>query len=209
MATFALAGVTPELANYKGVAKWTGGSQGLGVDRPEVPFGIPLSYDQWIFVLALFVLVLSFATASSLLGGRIGRAIMAVRDHPIAAQSMGVHTTLYKTLTFGISTMYTGIAGAFSAMALLYAAPAGIFVSLGFLIGSAVGGIATLSGALYGALFLQVILLVAGTVAHSVRTPAVLAIYGIVVIAVLHLMPTGVAGFVERVRSRMRSGRAS
>ena len=204
MATFALAGVTPELANYKGVAKWTGGSQGLGLDRPEVPFGLPLSYDQWIFLLALFVLVLSFVTASNLLGGRIGRAIIAVRDDSLAAQSMGVNTTLYKTLTFGISTMYTGVAGALSAMALLYAAPAGIFVSLGFLIGSAVGGIATLSGAIYGAIFLQVILLVAGTVAQSVKTPAVLAVYGIVVIAFLHLMPAGVAGFVERVKAWTR-----
>ncbi len=205
MATFALAGVTPVLANYKGVAQWTGGSQGLGLDRPEVPFGLPLSYDQWIFLLALFVLVLSFVTASNLLGGRIGRAIVAVRDHPIAAQSMGVDTTFYKALTFGISTMYTGVAGALSAMALLYAAPAGIFVSLGFLIGSAVGGIATLSGAIYGAIFLQVILLVAGTVAQSVNTPAVLAVYGIVVIAFLYLMPAGVAGFVERVGARIRA----
>jgi branched-chain amino acid transport system permease protein len=204
MATFALAGVTPELANYKGIAQWTGGSQGLGLDRPEVPLGLPLSYDQWIFLLALLVLVLSFLTASSLLGGRIGRAIIAVRDHRLGAQAMGVHTTFYKTLTFGISTMYTGLAGALSAMALLYAAPAGIFVSLGFLIGSAIGGIGTLSGAIYGAIFLQLILLFAGTVAESARTPAVLAIYGVAVIAFLHLMPTGVAGFVEKVKARMR-----
>lgn len=204
MATFALAGVTPELANYKGIAKWTGGSQGLGLERPEVPFGLPLSYDQWIFLLALFVLVLGFVIASNLLGGRIGRAIIAVRDHPLGAQSIGVNTTLFKTLTFGISTMYTGIAGALSAMALLYAAPAGIFVSLGFLIGSAVGGIATLSGALYGAIFLQLILLTAGTVAQSVKTPAVLAIYGIVVIAFLHLLPRGVAGWVEDAAGGVR-----
>ncbi len=207
MATFALAGVTPELANYKGVANWTGGSQGLGIDRPEVPFGLPLSYDQWIFLLALWVLVLSFVTASNLQSGRIGRAIVAVRDHPLGAQAMGIRTTYYKTLTFGVSTMYTGLAGALSAMALLYAAPAGIFVSLGFLIGSAVGGIASLSGAIYGAIFLQAILLVAGTVAHSVRTPAVLAVYGIVVIAFLHLMPGGVAGWVGDRIGRHRRGK--
>jgi branched-chain amino acid transport system permease protein len=147
------------------------------------------------------VLVLSFVTASNLLGGRIGRAIIAVRDHGIAAQSMGVDATFTKTLTFGISTMYTGLAGALSAMSLLYAAPSGIFVSLGFLIGSAVGGIASLSGALYGAIFLQVIVLVAGGVAQSVKTPAVLAVYGIVVIAFLHLAPGGVAGLVERFRA--------
>lgn len=207
MATFALAGVTPVLANYKGIEKWTGGSQGLGLDRPPVPLGMPISYDQWIFLLALFVLVLSFATASNLLGGRIGRAIIAVRDHPLGAQAMGVNATYYKTLTFGISTMYTGLAGALSAMALLYAAPAGIFVSLAFLIGSAIGGIASLSGAIYGAIVLQGILLAAGTVAQSAKTPAVLAIYGILVIAFLHVLPGGVSGLVAGMSARIR-GRA-
>ena len=204
MATFALAGVTPVLANYKGIAKWTGGSQGLGLDRPQVPLGLPISYDQWVFLLALFVLVLSVASASNLLGGRIGRAIVAVRDHPLGAQAMGVNATYYKALTFGVSTMYTGLAGALSAMALLYAAPAGIFVSLAFLIGSAIGGIASLGGAIYGAIVLQAILLAAGTAAQSARTPAVLAIYGLLVIGFLHLLPGGVAGLVASVAARIR-----
>lgn len=205
MATFALAGVTPVLANYKGIERWTGGSQGLGLDRPQVPLGLPVSYDQWIFLLALLVLVLSVATASNLLGGRIGRAIIAVRDHPLGAQAMGVNAIYYKTLTFGVSTMYTGLAGALSAMALLYAAPAGIFVSLAFLIGSAIGGIASLSGAIYGAIVLQGILLAAGTAAHSARTPAVLAIYGVLVIAFLHVLPAGVAGLVADAAARIRA----
>ena len=202
LVTFALAAVTPTLANYKGIAAWTGGSQGLGLDKPAVPLGLPLSYDQWIFLLALLVLVCLYLMASNLLGGRIGRAVVAIRDHPIAAQASGIPTTRFKTLTFGISAMYTGIAGALSAMALLYASPASIFVSLGFLIGSAVGGIASLSGALYGAVFLQLILLLSGAIAVSAKTSAVLAIYGVVVIAFLHLLPGGVAGLVERLSAR-------
>lgn len=209
LATFALAVVTPQLANYKGVASWTGGSQGLGLSKFDVPFGLPLSRDQWVFLLALFVLALSFVLASNLLGGRIGRAIIAIRDQPIGAQSMGINTTYYKTLTFGISAMYTGVAGALSALLLAYASPASIYVSLGFLIGSAVGGIASLSGAIYGAIFLQVILFAAGTIAQSTRTPAVLAIYGIVVIAFLHVLPDGVAGFVNRVAARVRRNAAA
>ena len=202
LVTFALALVTPSLANYKGIANWTGGSQGLGLDKPQVPFGLPLSYDQWIYLLSLSVLVLLFAAAANLLSGRVGRAVMAIRDHPLAAQSAGINTTYYKTLTFGISAMYAGIAGALSALALLYVAPAGIFVSLGFLIGSAVGGIASLSGAVYGAVFLQLIALFSGAVAQSARTAAVLAIYGVVVIAFLHLLPNGVAGLVARLSVR-------
>ena len=199
LVTFALAMVTPSLANYKGIARWTGGSQGLGLDKPEVPFGLPLSYDQWIYLLSLSLLVLLFAAAANLLSGRVGRAVMAIRDHPLAAQATGIHTTYYKTLTFGISAMYAGIAGALSALALLYVAPAGIFVSLGFLIGSAVGGIASLSGALYGAVFLQLIAVFSGAIAQSAKTAAVLAIYGVVVIAFLHFLPNGVAGLVAKL----------
>jgi branched-chain amino acid transport system permease protein len=98
--------------------------------------------------------------------------------------------------------MYAGIAGALSALALLYVSPAGIFVSLGFLIGSAVGGIASLSGAVYGAVFLQLIVLLSGAIAQSAKTAAVLAIYGIVVIAFLHLLPNGVAGVVAKLTER-------
>jgi branched-chain amino acid transport system permease protein len=204
LVTFALAAVMPQIANYKGIEQWTGGSQGLGLDKPEVPFGLPLSYDQWIFLLTLFVLVVLFIVASNLLGGRIGRAAMAIRDHPLAAQAMGIDATLYKSLTFGISAMYAGIAGALSGLALLYVSPASIFVSLSFLIGSAVGGIATLSGAIYGALFLQLILLASGAIAQSVKTPAVLAVYGVVVIAFLHLVPTGLAGIAANLSAWIR-----
>ena len=202
LVTFALGAVTPTLANYKWIAGWTGGSQGLGLDKPEVPLGLPLSYDQWIYLLALATLAVLFLLAWNLLGGRIGRAVIAIRDHELAAQAMGIDATRHKALVFGISAMYAGIAGGLSALALLYVAPAGMLVSLGFLIGAAVGGIASLSGALYGALFLQGILFVTGAVAQTVKTTAVFAIYGVVVIAFLHLLPGGVAGAVARLAQR-------
>jgi branched-chain amino acid transport system permease protein len=204
LVTFALAAVVPQLANYKAVEAWTGGSQGLGLDRPEVPLGLPLTYDQWIYLLALLVLVLLFWVASNLLGGRIGRAARAIRDHQMAAQAMGIHSARFKALIFGVSAMYTGLAGALSAMALLYVSPAGILVSLGFLIGSAVGGIATLSGAIYGALFLQLILLATGTIAQTVPGVAAFAVYGTVVIVFVLFLPSGVAGAVESLAARMR-----
>src|SRR5258706_6537435 len=66
LVTFALAMVTPQIANYKGIERWTGGSQGLGLEAPEVPFGLPLSYDQWIFLLSLGVLAVLYVVASNL-----------------------------------------------------------------------------------------------------------------------------------------------
>jgi branched-chain amino acid transport system permease protein len=211
MATFALGAVLPIVAKHKSIEQWTGGSQGISLDKPQVPFGLPISFDQWMYLLTLFVLVLSFAVAANLLHGRIGRAIIAIRDNPIAAEAMGIHGAWYRTAAFGISAMFTGIAGALAAFALQYVAPGlfGIFLSFGFLIGVAVGGFATLSGALYGAIFLQVIFLVVGVTAKTFSTANVFLIYGIVLILVVHFMPGGVASLVERIRGTRVRGASS
>jgi branched-chain amino acid transport system permease protein len=205
MATFALGAVLPAVARHKAVETWTGGSQGLLLDTPAVPFGLPLSFDRWLYLFTLLVLALSFVGAANLLRGRIGRAIIAIRDHPIAAQAMGIPLTRYVAAAFGISAMYTGIAGALAALALKYVAPGlfDIFLSLGFVIGVAVGGFATLSGAIYGALFLQLIAAFAGNTARVLQTSQILLVYGVVLIAVVLWMPGGVASVVERVRRRL------
>lgn len=206
MATLALGAVLPTVAKYKGVERWTGGSQGLGLDVPAVPFGLPLNFDQWLYLFTLLTLVLLFVLAANLLKGRVGRAIVAIRDHPTAARTMGINTALYKSATFGISAMYTGIAGALAALAIKYVAPDlfSIFLSFGFLIGIAVGGIATLTGAIYGAIFLQAIFFVVGLTAQSLHTAHVYAIYGVVLILVLYFIPYGVAGMIARASRWIR-----
>lgn len=206
MITLALGAVLPTLAKYRGIERWTGGSQGLGLDQPAVPFGLPLSFDQWLYCFTLLTLVCLFVIAANLLRGRIGRAIVAIRDHPVAAQVMGINTAFYKSAMFGISAMYTGIAGALAALAIKYVAPGlfGVFLSFSFLVGIAVGGIASLSGALYGAIFLQVILFAVGITAQSLQTAHVYAIYGVVLILVLYFMPKGVAGLVIQAGQRIR-----
>jgi len=206
MATFAVGAVLPAVAKFKGIDQWTGGAQGLGLDVPEVPFGLPLSFDQWLYLLTLAAVALSFLLAANLLRGRIGRATRAIRDHPLAAQAMGVDTVVYKAAIFGVSAMLAGIAGALAVLSLRYIGPGmcGIFLSFGFLIGSAVGGIATLSGALYGALFLQVIFLAVGATAQTLHTWNLQLIYGLLVIGFLWLNPHGVAGALERAWGWLR-----
>lgn len=208
MATFALGAVLPTVAKSRGIEAWTGGGQGIALDLPAVPLGLPLSFDQWMYLYTLFVLVLSFATAANLLGGRIGRAIVAIRDQPTAAVAMGIHADHYKSAALGISAMYTGIAGALAAIALQYVAPGlyELFLSFGFLVGVAVGGLATLSGALYGAVFLQLMLAAVGATAGALQTSNVFLIYGIVLILVVHFMPGGVASLGRDLRARFRKG---
>jgi len=183
-----------------GVERWTGGAQGLGIDVPEVPFGLPLSFDQWLYLLTLATVAASFTLAANLLRGRIGRATLAIRDNPLAAQAMGIHLVAYRSAIFGVSAMLAGIAGALAALSIRYVGPGmfGVFLSFGFLIGSAVGGIATLSGALYGAVFLQFIFLAVGATAQSLHTWNLQLIYGLILIGFLWLNPHGVAGLLSQ-----------
>lgn len=206
MATFAFGAALPSIAKWKGVEDWTGGSQGLGIDEPAVPFGLSLRFDQWIYLLALLFLVLSFWLTFNLLRGRVGRAVIAIRDHPIAAQSMGIHHVVYKAVVFGISALLVGMAGGLTAMSMRYVAPGmfGLFLSFGLLIGIAVGGLGSLTGALYGAVCLQVILLVVGASASSLQTSNTAVVYGVVLIVFLCLFPNGMAGLVSRAVAWLR-----
>ena len=111
LATFTLAIAVPQLLKYKAIAGWTGGVGGLLLEKPDPPFNLPLSPDQYLYYLCLFVSMLMFWLVYNLLRGRSGRAMMAIRDHPMAAGTMGIDTALYKTVTFGISAAITGVAG--------------------------------------------------------------------------------------------------
>ena len=172
----------------------------MSLDQPAVPLGLPISFDQWLYFFTLAVLVAALAASANLLRGRIGRALIAIRDHPVAAQASGIDTTWFKAAAFGVSAMFAGIAGALATLALQYIAPTlfGIFLSFGFLIGIAVGGLASLSGALYGAIFMQAIFLVVGVVATTLPTGPTFLIYGVVLILVMHFMPGGLASVVQR-----------
>ena len=203
LATFALGVATPQLLKYHHLEKWTGGVQGIVIPKPEAPFGLPLNADQWLYFFTLAVTLGMFFLGWNLLRGRIGRALMAIRDHHVAAEAMGVHNALYKSLAFGVSALYTGVAGALSAIAVQFVAPDSfnIFVSIVFLIGIVVGGLASISGALYGAFFIQFI----PNIADDISTAAPWAIFGIFMIAFVYLMPTGVAGAIRLLLAKRRS----
>ncbi|MDM0067748.1 branched-chain amino acid ABC transporter permease [Variovorax sp. J31P207] len=196
LATFALGVAMPQLLKYKHLEPWTGGVQGLVLAKPDAPFGLPLTQDQWLYLFALGVAVALFALARNLLRSGAGRAIVAIRDHPLAAQAMGIDNRRYKAGAFGISAMYTGIGGALSAIAVQFVAPDSftMFLSISLLVGVVVGGVGTLSGALYGALFIVFV----PTAAEKITQAAPWAIYGVVLILFVFVMPGGVARLLRR-----------
>ena len=210
LATFALGVSMPQLLKYHHLEKWTGGVQGIVIAKPEPPAflreaGLQMNPDQWLYFFALAVAAMMFVLGWNLLRGRIGRALIAIRDQHIAAEAMGINNALYKSLAFGVSAMYTGVAGALGAIAVQYVAPDSftIFLSLVFLVGIVVGGLASISGALYGALFIQFV----PNVADEISKAAPWAIFGLFLIGFVYLMPSGVAGAVRMLLVRlMRKG---
>jgi branched-chain amino acid transport system permease protein len=205
LATFSLALAVPQILKY--FEHWTGGSQGIVLSKPNAPFGLRLNPDQWLYFVTLGVLVLLFWLGANLLRGRVGRAIVAIRDNHIAAEAMGINTALYKSLVFGVSAAYTGVAGALSASVIAYVAPDSfnVFLSVTLLIGSVIGGLASISGAVFGALFIQFV----PNWAQDISKAAPWAIFGVFLIAFMYLMPFGIAGgirllWIRATRSRVQ-----
>ena len=205
LTTFSLAIAVPQILKHKSVADWTGGVQGLVIDKPDPPFGLALNPDQWLYLFTLAIGCVMFVIAWNIVRGRIGRAMMAVRDHQLAAEAMGINVALLKTRTFALSALYTGIAGSLGAIAVQFVAPDsfGFFVSIFLFVGLVVGGAASIGGTILGALFIQFV----PNIADKLSKAAPGAIYGVILIAMMFLMPEGAGGFVWRLYRRLWRGR--
>jgi branched-chain amino acid transport system permease protein len=204
LATFALALATPQLLKFKAFDAYTGGVQGLLLVKPKAPIGIPLTRDQWLYFVCLAFAIPLFWAAANLVHSRIGRALIAIRDHPIAAETMGVDAALYKTTTFGISAAYTGLAGALMSLIIGFVSPDsfGLFLSLSFVVGIVVGGLASIPGVVVGALFIEFIPNVADRISDVIGESAKAlpwAIYGVLLILIMYAAPSGAAGLAAKL----------
>jgi branched-chain amino acid transport system permease protein len=214
LATFALAVATPQILSYKGFDAFTGGSQGLTLMKPHAPFGIGLNADQWLYLVCLVWAVALYWAARNLVRGRIGRGLVAIRDQPIAAETMGINAALYKTTCFGVSALYAGVAGGLSAIAVGFVSPEsfGLPLSLAFLVGIVVGGLGSLGGALFGALFIEFVPNIADQLTVNFGEGAKAlpgAIYGLLLILVMAALPTGAMGAVRAAARALASSRGA
>ncbi len=205
LATFALSVATPQLLKYDAIEEWTGGVQGVVILKPDPPSWFSVSQDQWLYYFSLVVMLVLFWAAWNMLRGRTGRAMMAIRDNPIAASAMGVNTALYKSLTFGVSALYTGVAGALGAIAIQFVAPDSFtfFLSVAFLVGMVIGGLGSLPGSIIGGFVIVFI----PNLAESVSKAAPWAVYGVFLILFMYFMPLGVWGFVRMMIARVKGSR--
>jgi branched-chain amino acid transport system permease protein len=211
LATFAVAVAMPGLIKYDRFETFTGGGGGINL------FGIPgltgaingvtipvidrtITFNEWLYYLSWTIALIMFAIAWLLLRGRTGRSFRAIRDSELAAASSGVNLATYKTLAFGISAFYAGVAGSLLAIATTFVNPDTypITLSIFLLVGVVVGGLGSLWPLVFGAIFIQFLPLWAQEVSKAQGAPAV--VYGVVLILVMLAMPGGVAGLLRRLQ---------
>ncbi len=142
----------------EGLTRWesvTRGSLGMTLRSIDL-FGVRVDEEWELYYLALAVLTLVVLGVLNLLRAPTGRAFVAIRDSEISAQSMGIHLARYKTASFALSAAITGLAGALYAHKLQFISPEqfGIILSIELAMMIFIGGIGSLHGAIYGAIFL-------------------------------------------------------
>jgi branched-chain amino acid transport system permease protein len=193
LATFALAVSIPQLP-----LKWSkflGGRDGVQTSRTVS--------HTWLYGATWTASAILFVLAWLILRGRVGRAFRAVRDSEIAAVASGIELPVYKTLAFGISAAYAGVAGSLFVLATNgFAAPDefGITLSLQILVGAAVAGLGSLWGVLAGAAFVGLLPTVSSSVPVIGSAHGRDVVFGAAVILVMLLLPDGFAGLLARLR---------
>jgi branched-chain amino acid transport system permease protein len=210
LATFALATATPQILKLDLFERWTGGAQGIVLTKPTSPVPGLVNDDQWLYFFCLGTAAVLFVVAWNVLRGRTGRALVALRDHPIAAGAMGIDVAAYKSAAFGMSAMYTGVAGALGAMVAGFIGPDSfqISLSIGLVVGGVVGGIASIFGTLFGAAFIELVPDVTKQVSEISPSLHWLAnlqypMYGVLLIVTMLVMPGGIAGVVHSLEARL------
>ena len=198
LVTLGLAIATPQV--IKRAEGLTGGTQGLSVEKVTAPAWSGLADDQWLYFLTLVVTAVMFVLAAFLVRGRVGRALVAIRENEIAARTMGVDLARFKTGTFAVSAAYAGVGGALFTLPIGFLAPESfpLALSFAFLAAIVVGGLATIAGALFGALFIEFVPVYAADVDEALAG----VIYGGVLILFMYLLPGGVMGLVRKLSSR-------
>jgi branched-chain amino acid transport system permease protein len=208
--TFGIAVSFPQIP--KKFDSFLGGTTGKILSLPQAPFGLDVSPNDWMYYLTWGIALVLLAVAWIFVRGPTGRAWKAIRDSEVAAVSSGISLPRYKTLAFGVSAFYAGVAGSLYAIANAYVNPDvfPIILSVYLVVGLAVGGLDSLLGMIAGAALIYFLLNHADTVARWINhLPAVdldpkqpgipSIVFGVVLIIVMLLLPNGVGGLVRRL----------
>jgi branched-chain amino acid transport system permease protein len=209
LVTFGLAVATPQILKWDRIEGFTGGNSGIqlfnedaltgkGFEDVEL-FGQTLTFTRAVHYLTWAIAGVLLVFAWLVLRGAPGRAFRAVKDSEIAAAASGVNLAAYKTAAFALSAFYAGIAGALYVIGAAFVNPDTfpVSLSLALLVGAVVAGLGSLWGIVAGAAFITFVDDLAGNVSTAPGVPD--TIYGLVLVLLVMLLPTGVAGGLRRL----------
>lgn len=205
IATLAFAVILDQVFSHWGSV--TGGFRGVAVARPNL-FGWSMATETHFYYLCLVVLILVTLGARNILRSATGRAMMAIRDSEISAQSMGIHIARTKVTAFGLSTYITGIAGALLAHKIQFISPEAfnIILSIQLLLMIVVGGLGSLHGCFYGAIIVaflpQFLALLKDVLPPSIgQIPGLQGgVFGLILVLFILLEPYGIYGRWRKIR---------
>jgi branched-chain amino acid transport system permease protein len=208
--TFGIAVSFPQLP--KKFDHFLGGTTGKILNLPKPPYGLDTTTNDWLYYLTWGIALVLLLVAWLLVRGKIGRVLKAIRDSEVAATSSGISLARYKTLAFGLSAFYAGVAGSLYAIANAYVNPDvfPIILSVYLVVGLAVGGLDSFPGLIAGAALIYFLQNHADTVARwinhlpalnlSPNRPGIPSVvFGAVLIVVMLLVPTGVGGLLRKL----------
>lgn len=195
LVTLALAIITPALIKrLDGITK---GQEGINIFLKDPPAWTGLASDQWIYLICLVAVVIAWIVTRRLSSGRVGRSLVAIRDNELVSQTLGVRSSRTKTAIFALSAAYAGLAGVLYTYVVQFVGPDsfGIALAIAFVSIVVVGGLGTVSGAIFGAFFIQYV----PTWTADIGDSAAGFVYGFALVLFMFVMPYGIGGLVRGV----------
>jgi len=201
LVTYAFAIAFPQLLRWRLIEQWTGGVQGLYLDFPTPPTDL-LSNDRWAFLMSLALLGAGLWLAHNLIHSRSGRALRAARDNEMSAEAQGIRVPQVRALASAIAGTYIAVAGCLSAWQFGFVGPGSynFALSVQMLFGLVIGGMQSLAGAILGGLFLQFFPDVTAGLGKGFSA----LLYGVLLIAAMVAMPSGLAGALARLAAWLK-----
>jgi branched-chain amino acid transport system permease protein len=213
LVTLALALAFPSIVKVDQLSDLTGGANGKLAFIPwSAPGWLPVSDAGWAFLTLAAIASLFFLMASNIIRSRVGRAVIALRDNEIGAVVSGVSPAAWRTATFAVSSAYAAVGGSMMTLAVPIVGPesGGFLVAVLLVTGLVLGGVATISGAVVGALAIVWLPELSKAWASSLPLlgegdgPILAdAVYGLLLIVTVFVMPGGAVSFVRRLRVRV------